>query len=47
MREFFFGARKPLFLGMRQFHFLLEASRETVTFFAFIFLISSLIPTFY
>ena len=32
MRDFFFGTRKPFFLGMHRFHFLLEASWETVTF---------------
>ena len=38
-KEFLFGSRKPLFLGMRQFHFLSETSRGFVIF-VFIYLIS-------
>ena len=52
-KEFFFGARRPLFLGMHRFCFLLEASWETVTFvFKFFFIMSLsffyffLIPTY-
>ena len=31
-KEFLFGTRKSLILGMRRFHFLSEASWKTVTF---------------
>ena len=37
--EFLFGAGKPLFLSIRRFHFLSEATWETVTY-AFIFSLS-------
>ena len=36
--EFLFGARKPLFLDECQIHFLSKASRETGTFWIFVFL---------
>ena len=46
MEQFFFGAWKSFFLGMRRFRFLLEASQETVTFAFNLFLCYGLFISF-